>query len=247
MKEITYLHDCLLIKNTLIIGDLHLGYDEQFHGKAVFPGSQLEDIIKKLDKVFEKIEYLKIKLDKIILLGDVKHDFGVITDIEWRETLMFFDFLLKKVDAKCKIIITKGNHDNILMPITKKRNILLKDYHKMTINKIKICFLHGNKLFKQCLNSDYLVFGHLHPAITLSDNYKNEKYKCFLKGKWNKKNILVLPSFTNVSYGYDLNNINHKNDNFFFIPYKELKKFEVIIYNDKEGKEYNFGKLKKLT
>jgi metallophosphoesterase superfamily enzyme len=29
-----FLHDCLLIKDTLVIGDLHIGYDERF-GRSV--------------------------------------------------------------------------------------------------------------------------------------------------------------------------------------------------------------------
>lgn len=244
---IKFLHDCLLIKDILVIGDLHIGYDGQFYGKAAFPGAQLKNIIEKLDGVFDILKKEKVKIKKIILLGDVKHDFGTITDIEWREILKFFDYLISNIDDKSKVIVIKGNHDNILEPIVKKRKILLKSYYKLVIDGKKFCFMHGDRLFKQCLDSDCLVFGHIHPAITLHDKYKSEKYKCFLNGKWKGKNIFILPSFTDIRYGYDLNKINHKNDGFFFIPYKDLKKFEVIIYNSKERKGYNFGKLKGLV
>src|SRR3989344_8312542 len=165
---INYLNDCLLIKDILVIGDLHIGYDEQFHGKAIFPGSQLEEIIKKLKDVFKYLKKDKIKITKIILLGDVKHDFGKITNIEWRETLQFFDFLKDNIEDKSRVIVIKGNHDNILKPILEKRDIKLVDYLKIKIDGKRWCFLHGNKMFEQCLDSNYLVFGHLHPAITLS-------------------------------------------------------------------------------
>ena len=100
-------------------------------------------------------------------------------------------------------------------------------------------------MFKQCLDSDYLVFGHLHPAIILYDNYKSEKYKCFLIGKWKGRNIVVVPSFSSISLGFNLNDINEKikKKKFFVIPDKDLKKMRVIIYNNNEKKEYNFGKL----
>ncbi len=245
---IRFLHDCLLIDNKiLVIGDLHIGYGGQFHGGAVFPGKQLKDIIEKILGVFDFLKENKIKIKKIILLGDVKHDFGTITDIEWRDTLKFFDYLRENTDDKCKVIVIKGNHDTKLSPILRKREIGLNDYYKLDILGKKVCFLHGNKLFKQCLDSqtDILIFGHLHPAITLEDKYKREKYKCFLRGKWNKKLVYVLPSFSSVSYGVNLKDLDEKNN--FIIPGKNLKKFEVIIYNNKERKSYNFGKLSKLV
>ena len=337
---IKFLHDCLLINKILVIGDLHIGYDEQIGGRAVFPKLQLGEIIEKLNGVFSFLKKQKIVVEKIVLLGDVKHDFGTITDVEWRETLEFFDYLKEKLEdttkisnliikkgvnkevlyknqlfvngskidnkndknkLKDKIIVIRGNHDNILKPISRKAGFKLVDYYCIKINGRKICFLHGNKLFKQCLDSptnkdrDILVFGHLHPAITLYDNYKSEKYKCFLKGDWKisgKRKIgYVLPSFSNISFGYDLKDIDNlsnieridrgrsiftlsdrikskiklvnkfefikksgggfykikKNKNkFFVVPTKTLKNFEVIIYNDKEDKEYNFGRLKGL-
>ncbi len=321
--KIKFLDDCLLIKDILVIGDLHFGRNEQFH-ESVFPGLQLKEILEKLDGIFDYLETEKIKVKKIILLGDVKHDFGTITDIEWRETLEFFDFLKKKLEdvnkisnkiikdgvsnmdlannqtpakigkdydktnkdkLKNKIIVIKGNHDNILKPIVKKSGIKLVDYHCVEIkegkkNK-KICFLHGNKLFKQCSNSDYLIFGHLHPAITVYDKYKSEKYKCFLKGKWDNKEVYILPNFSLFNLGYDLRNIDNINEGggigllswfsklkgksnnikrgknklkdnsrskeeFFVIPNNTLKNFEVVIYNNKWKKEYNFGVLKRL-
>ena len=273
--EIKFLHDCLLIKNILVIGDLHIGYEEQFHGKAIFPRAQLEEIIEKLKEIFDYLEKEKIGVKKIVILGDVKHYFGEPTKVEWRETLEFFDFLESKIFYKEKmhkknakthnIIVIKGNHDNILKPILRKRNIKLKNYYCVKIkegkeNK-KICFLHGNKLFKQCLDNQtaVLIFGHLHPAITLYDGYKNEKYKCFLRGGWKinmrlkRKLVYILPSFSSVSFGYDLNDIDNFSSSysvnkgkFFVIPNKDLKNFGVIIYNNKEKKEYNFGFLKKL-
>lgn len=244
--QIKFLHDCLLIKNILIIGDLHIGYDEQSDGKPLFPGLQLEEIIGKLREVFRYLKKEDIEIKKVILLGDVKHDFRTITDIEWRETLKFFDFLKENIDIKNKnrIIVIKGNHDNILEPITRKSNILLKNYYKIIINEKKYYFLHGDKILKECLDADFLILGHLHPAIILNDKYKYEKYKCFLKGKLNKKNIIILPSFNDVKYGYNLN-ITDK-DNNSFISNKQLKEFEVIIYNNLEKKDYNFGKLKNL-
>jgi metallophosphoesterase superfamily enzyme len=60
--------------------------------------------------------------------------------------------------------------------------------------------------------------------------------------------VYILPSFIPLVWGYDMNELRgfDKNGKFSIIDGKTLKKFEVIIYNEKENKEYNFGKLGKL-
>ena len=238
-----FLHDCILLKDILVIGDLHIGYDERF-GRSIGQ-VQLENILEKLEGIFKQIKDLGVRVKRVVLLGDVKHVFSGITDIEWRETLSLLDYI--KVKSRgAKIIIIKGNHDNILEPIVKKRNINLRDYYFVSIEGKKYCFLHGDKMFEQCLDADWLLFGHWHPSITLSDNYKRERFKCFLKGKWKRKNVIIFPSFSDIKYGSDLNNLKDENDKFSFIKYKDIIKFEVIIYNNDEKREYNFGKLGKL-
>ncbi|MBS3093835.1 metallophosphoesterase [Candidatus Pacearchaeota archaeon] len=240
--KIQYLHDCILIQNQiLVIGDIHIGYDEHFDGRAIFPGMQLDEIIDKLNGIFSYLKSRDILIKKIILLGDVKHDFGQISDIEWRETLQFLDFLKKNSE---EVVVIRGNHDTILEPILYKRDIKLRDFYKLKINGKNICFLHGNKLFKQCLDKQtaYLFFGHLHPAIVLEDPYKSEKFKCFLEGTWKNKQVFVLPSFSSWSYGYEITEPNDRK--FFVIDHKTLLSFNVILYDSREQIPYNFGKVK---
>jgi putative SbcD/Mre11-related phosphoesterase len=247
--EIEFLEDCLLInKEILVFGDVHIGYEEHIAEKGALPDLQFKEIIERLDRVFGVLKERRIKIKKIVIVGDLKHEFGGISDKEWSETLRLLDYLNEKIEKNKKnsIILIKGNHDNILGPIAKKSKVLFKEYYKLN----KICFMHGNKLYKGCFdNCETLILGHLHPSITLSDKYKREKFKCFLKGKWNKKQIYVLPSFSPISFGYDLKSFKYDNEHdagFFIIPEKNLKNFEVLIYNEKDKKEYNFGKLKKL-
>lgn len=249
--KIVFLEDVLLINDKiLVISDLHIGYEEYVLGKSLFARTQLKEMIDKLERIFNDLKKKKINIEQIILLGDLKHEFGKISESEWRETLKFLEYLLKKTKD---IKLIRGNHDNILGPIAEKKEIKILDYYKIKINSKGVCFLHGDKIYSDCLKSDVLVIGHLHPAITLYDRYKKEKFKCFLrgrlknKGEKKEKEVYVLPSFIPLIWGCDMNELKDLKEKgeFSIIDWKSLKKFEVIIYNEKEHKEYNFGRLGK--
>ena len=242
-KRIQILDNAILINDQenkiLVISDLHIGIEEAILKKGLAPRMQIHEIITNLNKIFDNLQKQNISLDKIIILGDLKHEHGKISDEEWRETLHFLDVISKK--AK-EIILIKGNHDNILGPIAYKRDLIIKPYYQYQ----DILFMHGHKEYKSALDKDFkiLILGHLHPAITLTDEYKKEKYKCFLLGKWKRKQIYVLPSFNPISTGYDLKRDYYHNKDWIIIPENKLKNFNVIISS--QGKAYDFGKLKKL-
>lgn len=244
--KIEYFEEAIVIeKRILVIGDLHLGYESRFAGREGYIDSHLESIKDKLKRIFNKFNNKSI--EKIIILGDLKHDFGKISETEWRDIVD----LIKYLKDKGEVIVVKGNHDNILKQLLEKQNIELLDYYKIK----HYFFIHGDniRIFNKCLskicNINYIILGHLHPAIILSDKYKSEKYKCYLVGKINNKKVVVLPSFSEVFLGYSLNDINSNDKNkkeFFVIPDKDLLKFNVLIYNNKEEKIYDFGKLRKI-
>lgn len=217
--------------NSLIIGDIHIGYEEALNqGGILIPRFQFEDTLIRLEKVIKNK-----KFDSIILLGDIKDEFGKISETEWRNTLKFLDTLSKYTK---KIISIKGNHDKVLEPIANKRNLEVKDNLKLD----DIFLLHGhiipeeNEDFK---NSKILIIGHEHPAISITDKLKSEKFKCFLKGKYKSKTLIVVPSFNLITEGNDISKEN------LLSPFlqKNLKDFEIFIVSDKV---YKFGKLKNL-
>jgi len=217
------------MQKILVLGDLHIGYEEYLNKQGIMiPRSQFKETLNDLEKVFIETG----KINEIIVLGDLKHEFGQISSQEWRETKEILDIFKSK--AK-KVILVKGNHDTILGPIAQRKELKIKDYYI----KNKICFLHGHKIFSDCLkeNIEMIVIGHRHPAIVLSDKYKKERYKCFLIGNWKKKKIIIIPSFFPFVEGSDV----LLEDNKLFIPEKDLREFEVWVVGDKA---YKFGKIK---
>ncbi|MCA9485239.1 MAG: metallophosphoesterase [Nanoarchaeota archaeon] len=232
---------CLFIeeleKKILVVGDLHLGWEESLNRTGVFVSRKLfEENLEYLDKVFEKTG----NIDEVVLLGDVKHEFGTIIKQEWNDVSSLFDYLLEKTG---KVVIVKGNHDVILEPIVKKyKKVELKDYYIVG----KICFMHGDKDFVEIYSKEIQtwILGHAHPAIKISEpgGAKVEKYKCFLVGKFNKKNIVIVPSFFEGNAGSD------PRENDFRMAWEfNLKKFNVKIVNEENLEVLDFGKLGKMS
>ena len=134
-------------------------------------------------------------------------------------------FFIKLLKGKGKLILIKGNHDTILGPIAREKGLKLKEFYV----KKDICFIHGNREIKICKNRKIktLIMGHKHPAITIKKEAKKEKYKCFLVGKWKRKEIVILPSFFPLVEGSDVFS-DALEDTRLVFNFK-LKEFEVYI------------------
>jgi len=236
---IKYIGKCLLLnvgeqrkEKILVIGDLHLGFEESLNRSGVLISRKMfEELLEDLDEIFSAVG----EVDKIVLLGDVKNDFGEINKQEWSDVVKLFEYL----EDKCKeIVIIKGNHDNMLKGIAKQRDIEVKDYFVLG----EYCFLHGDKDFPAIYDKriKYWIVGHAHPAVKLSDGVKIEKYKCFLIGKYKGKKIIIVPSFFEYSAGSDF----RENDLNLAWPFN-VEKFEVCVVGE-DLKVLDFGKLGKL-
>jgi len=216
----------------LVIGDTHIGYEEALNKQGILiPRMHLKEIFAEMDKVFEQVKPENV--DKIVFIGDVKHEFGFISDQEWKDTLKFLDYLSEKTSG-AKIVLLKGNHDTILGPIAKKKDIEIKDY--FVADDIFLC--HGHKLMDD--NPDLkkaktIIIGHEHPAINIKDDVRVEKYKCFLLGKYKKKNLIVVPSFNFVTEG-----TNVLQERLLSPFLNNISDFEVFVVGDKV---YKFGKI----
>ncbi len=219
-------------EKTLVIGDVHIGYEEALNKQGLLiPRAQFKDIVKRCEKLFSKI-----KADTVVINGDLKHEFGTISEQEWRETLRFLDFLSEKTK---KVFLVRGNHDTILGPIAKKRNVEIKDYYKAG----DIYFCHGHRIpeDKDFKKAKTIVIGHEHPAITIGNSARRELFKCFAKGKWKNKTLIAMPSFNTITTGTDL--LRDEPLSPFMKQIKNKNEMEIYVVGNKT---YYFGKLRNL-
>lgn len=231
LKDIEFKDLCLFFpkEKILVLGDIHLGYEEALNKKGMYiPRFQFKDTLKKLYSILDGL-----KLKKIIILGDLKHEFGTISSSEWLQTKKLLDFLYNYCE---EIILIKGNHDTILGHLSDK--VIVKDYVK--ISDTYLC--HGHKIptdkdFNKCKR---IIIGHEHPAINLKYDSHIEKFKCFMHGKYKDKEIIVLPSFNLVIEGTNI--LSSK----LLSPFlKDIENFKIYIVSD-NSEILDFGTVKEL-
>ena len=74
--------------------------------------------------------------------------------------------------------------------------------------------------------------------MSLREGARIETFKCFIKGKWKGKEIIVTPSFSPIVQGTDI--LKEK----LLSPFlKKVDDFDVFVAGDKI---YEFGKVKNL-
>ncbi|MEA3514997.1 MAG: metallophosphoesterase [Nanoarchaeota archaeon] len=218
----------ILIGNTLVICDLHIGVEEAMAKQGMLlPKFNFKDLIKRMEEIFLLSDVKRF--ERIIINGDLKHEFGSISDEEWRHSLKFIDFMSRHAD---EVILIKGNHDKILGPIAGKRNLHVVDEYM--INDILI--LHGDKLPASMKGIKTIIIGHEHPAITITEGAKSEKFKCYLVGKYKGKDLIVQPSMKLISEGVDV----RCGDLLSPFLKRDISDFRVIVVGDRL---YDFGKL----
>ena len=214
-------------KKILVISDTHIGYEEALNKQGILvPRLHFKDLVKRLEKILSRT-----KPKVIVINGDIKHEFSKISEQEWRETLKVVELLAKNCD---ELFLIKGNHDTVLGPIAKKRNIKLMDKYITE----DIIILHGDMVPK-VIKEKTIIIGHEHPAVSIQTKTRKEKYKCFLKGSFKGKTLIVMPSFNLLTEGTDIKEERTLSP---FLK-QDLSDFEVYIVGDKL---YNFGKLKNL-
>jgi hypothetical protein len=217
-------------QKVLAVSDFHIGYEEALNMRGILlPRHQFKDTKERLQKIFAS---LGIKPKKIIITGDLKYEFGTVNRDERFDLIDLLRFLIKNCE---KLIVLKGNHDKILGFL---QNEKLKLATKASIGNILLT--HGDTIVNDS-KAKTIVIGHAHPAIKLSDGIISEKVKCFLRGKYKNKTLIVLPSFNLVTEGSDV--LSEKGVSPYVNSAKNLEVWAVPEFNE----ILHFGKLKNLN
>jgi len=187
-------------KKSLVITDLHLGFESNLSLNNIFLGKNktVIEITKEIEEIIKKT-----KPDSLILLGDVKSGIKSITKTEWETVPTFFERINNLIDT----ILVPGNHDaNIekLIPngitLASSKGIIIDD----------ILLTHGHTMPSENFSQvNTIVMGHVHPVFFQEDSLINgervwvsikcKKQKIF-SSKSGELEIIILPSFNKYFY-----------------------------------------------
>jgi len=187
-------------KKSLVITDLHLGFENALSLNNVFLGKNkiVTEITKEIELIIDKT-----KPDSLILLGDVKSGINSITKVEWETVPSFFENITKLIDT----ILVPGNHDaNIekLIPneitLAGSKGIIIDD----------ILLTHGHTMPSENFSQiNTIVMGHIHPVFFEKESLINgervwvsiisDKQKIF-HSKSGELELIILPSFNRYFY-----------------------------------------------
>ncbi|MEM4598420.1 MAG: metallophosphoesterase [Candidatus Diapherotrites archaeon] len=216
----------------LIVADLHLGIEEMYNRQGIMiPRTNFDEIKKKLLGMLEKT-----KPEIVVINGDLKHEFGEISKQEWREVMAMIDFISS--NAK-ELVLVKGNHDRILGPLAELKGLQILD--ELYIKRKSMLITHGHEISQSAEfeKAKALIIAHEHPAVSIRESGRSELYKCFLRGAYARKKLIVMPSMNSVAIGSNV--LREKT----LSPYlqQDLGGFECWAIEDKS---YYFGKLRML-
>jgi metallophosphoesterase superfamily enzyme len=193
----------------LAIGDLHLGLEEELNNRGVMiPRTNFIIVKKELYRIFTQLSEKKFEIQKIILMGDIKHEFGRINRQEINEVKE----LIQLLEKKCKqIILIKGNHDKILPEyFVGEKTIITENYfEKINEKENKNKEINNKETKNKKTNSN---------EANSKTNCKETNSKNTLSKKINSNNITLL-----FTHG-DKNNLSELEKNG-----KPLKKLKIII------------------
>jgi putative SbcD/Mre11-related phosphoesterase len=180
---------CLILEDgpTAVLGDLHLGYEKALEEEGMYiPRINTGSIRDSLNRILSKYEP-----ERVVLLGDIKHDFRRSKFEARREVTTVVNLLSEAAET----IIVRGNHDNFLQNTLSELGMMAVDYVDIGGYRLE----HGHR----DSGKRPVIIGHEHPSVRIPGAVSGGlKMQCFVYAE--KEGVIVLPPFSPFSSGNDL-------------------------------------------
>lgn len=196
--EIVEFEPALYVKSldAIVVADIHLGLEWELEEKGVhIPFPTYTPIIKSLRNMFG---YRSAR--RLIILGDIKNEFGDINPEEWTQVQ---DFVNDVRSLGAEPMLVRGNHDNFVRIVLRRLNVEFQD---LPLSLGKYFLIHGDKEHGLPEAGSIMLMGHEHPVVSIRNSIGvKHRFKCFLYGRHGGVRIIVLPSMNPLTMGMAVN------------------------------------------
>lgn len=155
----------LIVTNTetsLVVADIHLGIEWDLYRSGINLPSQME---VRLDRILGYIQ--ANSPDRVILLGDLKHN---VPQVSWQEKDEIPCFL-EALAEHTHVDIFPGNHDGgIELLFNRQKDIRVHSVRGAVLDGIG--YFHGHTWpAPELLAASHIIVAHNHPAIRFTDSF----------------------------------------------------------------------------
>ncbi|MBI4896546.1 MAG: metallophosphoesterase [Candidatus Aenigmarchaeota archaeon] len=176
----------LVIDDTLVIADVHVGLTTDFWNSGIRLPSQVPHLVKRLVAM-----QTRTKTKRLVLLGDIKHAVVGTSYQERQELHEFFSSL--HFDH---VIVVKGNHDGNIERFVPSTVAVKKSYTFKSF-----AFTHGHRLIKT--TKKHIIIGHSQPHVKLQDEMGSWYIEPVwvrgpLTGDLSGKELIIMPPFNEL-------------------------------------------------
>ena len=202
--------------STLLISDLHLGLEKEMARKGFRVPSYTAKMVERIKKIAD--EY---KVERIVILGDVKHSVGKVEDIDWGILPWFFETML---DLFPVVEVVPGNHDGSIKTFVPQRVRLHPSAGAVLgEGRSRVGVAHGHAWPSEAaIATGRLVIGHSHftyemrdkfgvrsrESVWISAPYRIENLLSsagYSSGKSGVGELIVMPPFNRMVGGHPVN------------------------------------------
>lgn len=219
-------------QNVVVVADMHLGAEASLEYEGLsLPRVQTAKIAEYMESIVKEVSP-----SKIVVAGDLKHNFSRNLVQEWRDVERF----VKSLSEKVALEVTRGNHDNYLGVILREHGVPLRS--EVTVSGVRVLHGHSGRL-----GEGFTIIGHIHPSIRLKDGTgASVKNPCFLYNP--DKQILVLPALSIVAYGVDVVSHRYPDSLSPLLSDIGLSDFFPIVFSDERPLTFpRIGQMRKVS
>lgn len=207
----------LIVENTirtLVIADIHLGIEWELYYSGISIPSQIE---KRTSRIMGYIN--KVGPERIVLLGDIKHNVPRTSWQEKQEVPLFLEGLA----GFAPVDIVPGNHDSDIEELI-PRNVTIHGMRGFVLDGTG--YFHGHTWPDAALLcASHVVMSHNHPTIRLIDalghgvsesawirtHFLEKAIKQHYGSvEWNDPEVIIMPAFNELCGGIPFNEAVHE-------------------------------------